>query len=101
MEACLLINFTLSCQHDQPVGMYSGRLKRGSYVRSNLKKGGLMCSLKEGMVVLGAGPTRKGGVLCAGQVEKEGSTAAHTCTGHICECPPPLRNETWQWISYI
>ena len=33
-----------------------------------------------------------GGVLGTGQVKKGGGvvfTAAHTCTGHICECRPP------------
>ena len=40
--------------------------------------------------VLGTGQARKRGVLGTGQVKKGGVfTAAHTCTGHICECPPP------------
>ena len=54
--------------------------------------GGLRCGRncsKNG--VLGAGPTRKKGVLGAGQVKKGVFTVAHTCTGHICDCPPPPR----------
>ena len=49
-------------------------------MRAQLEKGGLH---------LGAGPTRKRGVLGAGQVKKGVFTAAHTYTEHICEYPPP------------
>ena len=40
--------------------------------------------------VLGTGQARKKGGLRHGSGQKRGVfTAAHTCTGHICECPPP------------
>ena len=40
--------------------------------------------------VLGTGQARKKGGLRFGSGQKRGVfTAAHTCTGHICECPPP------------
>ena len=46
--------------------------------------------IQKGGGVLGTGQARKRGVLGTGQVKKRGVfTAAHTCTGHICECPPP------------
>ena len=64
-----------SCKKDD----YSDRLKkRGLTLRrgSGSKRG-----------VLGTGQARKRGVLGTGQVKKGGIfTAAHTCTGHICEC---------------
>ena len=45
-----------------------------------------MCGSEKG------GPTRKSGVLVAGQVKKGGGGLYHgtyICTGHTCECPPP------------
>ena len=40
----------------------------------------------------GSGSKKKGGgVLDTGQVKKGVFTAACTCTGHVCECPPPPR----------
>ena len=80
--AYLLITLTFSCQHDQLVGVYSDRLKnRGLRHGSGQKRG-----------VLGTGQARKKGGLRHGSGQKRGVfTAAHTCTGHICECPPPPR----------
>ena len=80
MGAYLLITLTFSCQHDQLVGVYSDRLKnRGLRHGSGQKRG-----------VLGTGQARKKGGLRHGSGQKRGVfTAAHTCTGHICECPPP------------
>ena len=82
LGAYLLINLTFSCQHDQLVGVYSDRLKnRGLRHGSGLKRG-----------VLGTGQARKKGGLRHGSGQKRGVfTAAHTCTGHIWECPPPPR----------
>ena len=79
MGAYLLITLTFSCQHDQLVGVYSDRLKnRGLRHGSGQKRG-----------VLGTGQARKKGGLRHGSGQKRGVfTAAHTCTGHICECPP-------------
>ena len=73
------MTLTFSCQHDQLVGVYSDRLKkRGLKHGSGQKRG-----------VLGTGHTKKNGVLGTGHLIKRGVfTAAHTCTGHICECPP-------------
>ena len=70
LGAYLFIIFTFTCQHDQLVGVCSGRLK----------KGGLRC---------GSNSKKGGGVLGAGQVKKGVFTAAHTYTEHICQCPPP------------
>ena len=80
MGAYLSITLTFSCQHDQLVGVYSDRLKnRGLRHGSGQKRG-----------VLGTGQARKKGGLRHGSGQKRGVfTAAHTCTGHICECPPP------------
>ena len=80
LGAYLLITLTFSCQHDQLVGVYSDRLKnRGLRHGSGQKRG-----------VLGTGQARKKGGLRHGSGQKRGVfTAAHTCTGHICECPPP------------
>ena len=80
LGAYLLITLTFSCQHDQLVGVYSDRLKyRGLRHGSGPKRG-----------VLGTGQARKKGGLRHGSGQKRGVfTAAHTCTGHICECPPP------------
>ena len=80
LGAYLLITLTFSCQHDQLVGFYSDRLKnRGLRHGSGLKSG-----------VLGTGQARKKGGLRHGSGQKRGVfTAAHTCTGHIWECPPP------------
>ena len=58
---------------------YSDRLKNRGLRHGSGKKGGLRH---------GSG-SKKGGVLGTGQVKKGVFTAAHTCTGHICECPPP------------
>ena len=44
-----------------------------------VKKGGLRHGSGSKRGVLGTGQVKKGGIF----------TAAHTCTGHICECPPP------------
>ena len=54
LGAYLFIIFTFTCQHDQLVGVCSGRLKKGGGLRcgSNLKGGG----------VLGAGQVKKGGL---------------------------------------
>ena len=41
---------------------------------------------KKGVLVAGAS-LKGGGVLGAGQVTRGAFTAAHTCTGHICESP--------------
>ena len=53
------------------------------------KMGGLRCgrccSTKG---VLGGGSNSTKEVLGAGQVKRGVFTAAHTCTGHICECLP-------------
>ena len=46
-----------------------------------------MGQVKKG--VLGTGQAREKGVLRHGSGKKGVFTAAHTCTGHICECPPP------------
>ena len=82
LGAYLLITLTFSCQHDQLVGVYSDRLKnRGLRHGSGQKRG-----------VLGTGQARKKGGLRHGSGQKRGVfAAAHTCTGHICECPPPPR----------
>ena len=51
--------------------------------------------------VLGAGPTQRGGQIKGGGV----STAAHTCTGYICEPPHNVgswtteNNGTWTLLS--
>ena len=66
--------------------------------------GGLFWQTKK-RGVLGTGQVKKGGVLGTGQVKKNGGgglrhgsgkktgvfTAAHTCTGHICEWTYILR----------
>ena len=60
----------------------------------------MICRLKRGVLgtgttrkgwgVLGARPNRKrGGLRCGSGKTKWVFTAAHTCTGHICESPPP------------
>ena len=64
LGAYLFIIFTLTCQHDQLVGVCSGRMKGG---------GGLRCGHSSKRGVLGAGPTRKRGLIGAGQVKKRGS----------------------------
>ena len=59
MGAYLFIIFTFTCQHDQLVGVCSGRLKKG------VLGAGLRAQLEKGGGVLGAGPTRKkGGLRC-------------------------------------
>ena len=60
----------------------------------------MICRLKRG--VLGTGTTRRGGGLrgapkkrglrCGSGKTKWAFTAAHTCTGHICESPPHTHN---------
>ena len=55
----ILVIFTFTCQHDQLVGVCSGRLKKGVSGVAQLEKGG-------------AGPTRKGGILGVGHVKKGG-----------------------------
>ena len=55
-----LLSFTFSCQHDQPVGVCSGRLKGGGgglRCGHNPKKGGLRC-----------GSGKKGGSLPRGSL---------------------------------
>ena len=79
LGAYLFIIFTFTCQNDQLVGVYSGRLKRGVLGAGTARKRG----------VLGAGQTRKKGGLRCGSGPKRGVfTAAHTYTEHICEYPP-------------
>ena len=48
--------------------------------------------------VSGMGQARKKGGLRHGSGQKRGVfTAAHTCTGHICECPPPPpASQSWR-----
>ena len=65
LGAYLFIIFTFTCQHDQLVGVCSGRLKGGGGLRCghSSKKGGLRYesnSKKRG--VLGAGQVRTGGL---------------------------------------
>ena len=51
--------------------------------------GGLRCGHSSKNGVLGTGPTRKkGGLRCESGQKRGVLGAAHTCTGHICECPP-------------
>ena len=88
LGAYLLITLTFSCQHDQLVGVYSDRLKNRSLRHGSGQKRG----------VLGTGQARKKWGLRHGSGQKRGVfTAAHTCTGHICECPPP----PGPWHHYV
>ena len=65
------------------MGVYSDRQKkRGLRHGSGSTKGGSYARLR----------LNKRGVLGMGQVKKGVFTVAHTCTGHICECPPPPRD---------
>ena len=68
----LFINYIpspFSCQHDQLVWVCSDRLK---------------------MRGLGHGSGSKGGGGAYARVRtKRGSTAAHTCNGHMCQCSQP------------
>ena len=70
LGAYLFIIFTFTCQHDQPVGVCSSRLKKG---------GG----------VLGAGTTRKKGDRRSGPNSKKGDLGAGQVKGGSRECPPP------------
>ena len=102
LGAYLFISFTFTCQHDQLVGVCSGRLRKGGgvLVRAQLQGGG----------VLGAGPTRKRGILCAGQVKK-GSLPRHIPILNIYVSttynpPPPelvtsdtVLNYTWPLLN--
>ena len=82
LGAYIFIILTSICQHDQLVGVCSGRLKQMGGLSC-----GRCCSTKG---VLGGGSNSTKEVLGASQVKKGVFTAAHTCTtGHICECPPP------------
>ena len=73
--------FTFTCQYDL-------QTKRGVL--------GIGTTRKVGEGVLGARPTRKkggGGLRCGSGKTKWVFTAAHTCTGHICESPPHIMLE--------
>ena len=74
------------------MGDYYDRLKTGVLGMGQVKKGGLRHGSGQKRGVLGMGQARKrGGGPMHGSGKKGGGafTAAHTCTGHICECPPP------------
>ena len=60
------------------------------FTLTRLKKRGLRHGSGKKRGVLGTGQDRKKGGLRHGSGQKRGVfTVAHTCTGHICECPPP------------
>ena len=86
------------------VGVCRGTSKKGGLRHGHNKKGGGVLGTgttqKRGVLVMGTSPkrgvlgtgeARKRGVLGTGQVKRGVFTAAHTCTGHICECPPGPR----------
>ena len=51
--------------------------------------------------VLGTGQARKKGGLRHGSGQKRGVfTVTHTCTGHICECPPPPPREVLRFVDH-
>ena len=74
LGAYLFIVFAFTCQYGQLVGVCSGRLKKG-----------VLCA----DTVLGAGPARKRGVLCMGQVKKGGSLPRHIPILNIYVSAPP------------
>ena len=77
----ILVTFSFTCQHDQLVGVCSGRLKKGGLRCGTARKGGCGSNSKKGDLRCGSAK-KKGGLY-------NGTYPVHTLNIYVSAPPPP------------